>query len=647
MLLGLAAAAPAQPAQQPLTLLDVPFISQSEALCGGAAAAMVLRFWGERELSAESFSHLVDRSAAGIRTGALIAELRQRGWNAVAVAGSETAVAHELAQGRPVLALIEDRPGTLHYIVIVAAHERAVVFHDPARAPFRVMPRGEFVRRWAAAESWMAVVTPAAAPSAKPARGGSDPAHGPPCSRLIAHGVELAQSGELDGAERVLTSAVSCPGPDAFRELAGVRLLQRRWADVDALASAALAADASDVHAWRLLATSRFVQSDPAGALRAWNRAGEPRIDLIRVDGLVHTRHRVVERLFAVAPGSVLTERRFARSARRLAELPSAVSTRLEYVPVPSGLAELRAGVLERQILPTDRWSLTAIALGAAVRRQVDVPVGAVSGAGERVVMSWRYWERRPRYAVDLAVPAPWGGIVTVGASVERQPFTLPAIPAARRESGRIGFSDWLAGGLRWQLSAGVDRWSSSGLRPMAGASVRLVSSNGRVDAQGGVQAWGGTRGFAVTQGTVALKTSEGQSGTVLLAVGGVGQATGNAPPDLWFAGDTGHVRPLLLRAHPALEDGALRAGQLGRQAAHATVEARRWWAVPAGARVGGAVFADTARVSHRYDPGPRTDIDAGVGIRLGLPGVRGVVRLDLAKGLRDGATAFSVAYDP
>jgi hypothetical protein len=50
-------------AAAPVQILDVPYISQTEALCGGAAAAMVLRFWGERGLTAESFAHLVDESA--------------------------------------------------------------------------------------------------------------------------------------------------------------------------------------------------------------------------------------------------------------------------------------------------------------------------------------------------------------------------------------------------------------------------------------------------------------------------------------------------------------------------------------------------------------------------------------------------------
>ena len=116
-----AAPVPAQTATRaPLPIIDVPFLSQSELLCGGAAAAMVLRYWGERELSAEAFAHLVDRSAAGIRTDALVAELRRRGWNVLGVAGDEDAVRAELTQGRRVLMLIEDRPSVFHYVVTVA-----------------------------------------------------------------------------------------------------------------------------------------------------------------------------------------------------------------------------------------------------------------------------------------------------------------------------------------------------------------------------------------------------------------------------------------------------------------------------------------------------------------------------------------------
>ena len=51
------------------------------------------------------------------------------------------AIDAELQRGRPVLTLIEDRPARFHYVVVVATTPDAVVFHDPARAPLRVVGR--------------------------------------------------------------------------------------------------------------------------------------------------------------------------------------------------------------------------------------------------------------------------------------------------------------------------------------------------------------------------------------------------------------------------------------------------------------------------------------------------------------------------
>ncbi|MEP6917555.1 MAG: C39 family peptidase, partial [Acidobacteriota bacterium] len=59
---------PQASAQSPsgtLHLLNVPYLPQSEALCGGAAVAMVMRYWGQTGVYAETFAGLVDRTAGG------------------------------------------------------------------------------------------------------------------------------------------------------------------------------------------------------------------------------------------------------------------------------------------------------------------------------------------------------------------------------------------------------------------------------------------------------------------------------------------------------------------------------------------------------------------------------------------------------
>ena len=632
---------------RPLAILDVPFISQSEALCGGAAAAMVMRYWGARGLDAESFSHLIDRSAAGIRTTALIDEIRRRGWTATAVAGSNEAIARELSDGRPILTLIEDRPGTFHYIVIIGATPRAVVYHDPARTAFRTMSRDEFDRRWSAADRWMAVVVPAAAAVESPRTTSSVDVADTPCDALIADGVRLAQSNDLDGAERRLTPALSCGGSAALRELAGVRLLQRRWGEVTDLASAAVAEDPSDAHAWRLLATSRFVQDDGAGALDAWNHVGEPRVDLIRVDGLVRTRQRIVEELLPVSRNDVLTRRHFVRARRQLRELPSAASAELTFVPVPSGLVELRATVAERGLVPSDRWSLAGIGLVAALRREVEISSGALTGGGERITVGWRFWPGRPRVSAAFASPAPWGGLWGVDAFTERQPFTDAVLPMSRRRGAHLSMSEWIAPWARASIRGGVERWDGVDTFGMFGAGVRALSMGERFDGRVDVAGWKASSSFGTLDMGATLRSKVDRRGQVFVGRAGLGAATVDAPADIWFAGDNGRARNVLLRAHPLMTDGQMRVDQIGRQIVYASGETQRWWEAKARVRFGAAAFVDVARVDERASSRARTDVDVGVGARLAVPGISGVVRVDVAKGLRDGATALSFVYDP
>jgi hypothetical protein len=640
-------ATPSEAAQsgQPLSILDVPFISQSEALCGGAAAAMVMRYWGARGLDAESFAHLVDRSASGIRTGALVGDLRMRGWTALALEGSGDTLSRELAAGRPLLTLIEDRPGTFHYVVLIGLTSRAVVYHDPARSPFRTMSRDEFDRRWTAASRWTAVVLPPASGAESPPPSASSLPSTASCEGLIDGGVRSAQANDLEGAERQLTSALSCGGSAALRELAGVRLLQRRWQEVSDLATAAVTEDPDDDHAWRLLATSRFIQDDRDGALDAWNRVNEPRVDLIRVDGLERTRQRVVEDLIRVERGVILTPGRLTHARRHLRELPAASSADLSFVPAPSGVVELRAAVAERSLFPDDRWTLTALGAVAAIKREVEVSTGALTGGGERITLAWRFWPGRPRVAGAIAAPAPWGGIWGVDAFTERQRFTAVLQPSERR-GGHVVISDWAAHWARTAFRAGVEQWKGVDTFGTAGAGLRFVTPGDRIDSRVDLVGWKGARSFGTVDIGSIFRSTAARRGVVLIGRAGMAAASSYTPADLWFAGDTGRARGIPLRAHPVVTDGELRVEQIGRSIWYTSGEAQRWWSWPR-VRVGGAMFVDTARTDRRVPAGARTDVDLGMGARFAVPAVSGLLRIDVAKGLRDGATAVSLVYEP
>jgi hypothetical protein len=631
-----------------LSLLDVPYISQSEALCGGAAAAMVLRYWGASGVAAEDFAPLVDRSKAGIETTALARAIRDRGYDVRPASGTVELVQGELARGRPVIALIEDRPDAFHYVVVVGWHERAVVLHDPARTPYVLMRPAEFERRWAAADRWMLAVVPgewpATADSVPPVRVPEDGA-GSSCSALVAEGVRLAEQKDLTSAERVLTNAAyQCSGAAPLRELAGVRLLQRRWPEVGDLAGRAVEIDPADAHAWRLLATARYIGGDHRGALDAWNRVGEPAVDLVTVLGLQRTTHRSVERFLGIRSGRVLTRDRSDRATRRLDELPAAAMTRLEYLPRAAGTAEVRAHVVERNVVPRGMLTWVGIGLRAAASREISAAAASLARGGERLEGSWRFWPHRPAASIGLHVPGR-PGVFSLELLWEHQPFTDTAVADARRLATQARLADWASGDVRWEGRGGYARWEEQGSFGMLGGSTRFERGRLRVGAS--VDVWLGASRFVLGSAQAGWRSSRDRQGFVLDLEGSLETIQREAPLDLWRAGDTGHARPTLLRAHPVLQEGRLRVDRLGRHLAQGTAETQHWWR-PAGAiALGAAAFVDVARTSGRLAAGSLTDADVGGGIRLALPGRTGLFRVDIAHGLRDGRNALSVSWTP
>jgi len=641
---SLALSAPPEPRR--LSLLDVPFISQSEALCGGAAAAMVLRYWGESGVAAEDFAHLVDRASGGIRTVDLEAALRARG-SAIAAAGTAALARTELTAGRPVIALIEDRPGVFHYVVLVGWHESVVVVHDPARTPFVVLAPGEFLRRWCPSGSWMLAFAPGASGDrAKTADAPPSASEGDRCGALVGEGVRFAQNNDLASAERRLAEAVyECPGAAALRELAGVRLLQRRWPEVRVLAQEAVARDARDEHAWRLLATARYIDGDPGLALDAWNAAGEPVLDLVSVGGLHRTTHRSVERALGLETGRVLTRGSLDRGRRRLADLPAAFATRVDYVALGGGRAEVRAHVAERPVIPQGWLPWAVLGARAAAMREVVLPLNSLAHSGERLEASWRFWPHRPAIAVSLALAPTRIGALTLDTFAETQPFTDEMRPPAERLGARAELADWATGAVRWHVRGGYERWRDAGGFGLGGGGMTLALDRLVVDAR--VTAWAGASSF-LTGGVGGRWLSSGAPrGVVWTLRGDFERATASTPLDLWVAGDTGHARPTLLRAHPLVDEGRLRVERLGRQLTSASAEVQRWWRGPGPLALGAALFVDAAHTARRVGGSHRTDTDAGIGVRLAMPGDGGRLRLDLARGLSDGKYALSIAWAP
>jgi hypothetical protein len=199
---------------------------------------------------------------------------------------------------------------------------------------------------------------------------------------------------------------------------------------------------------------------------------------------------------------------------------------------------------------------------------------------------------------------------------------------------------------LRWQLGGGVDRWNEHRVFKTVAAALRVASPDERLDARAQLRTWlGGGTGLRQAEVRVLARSSPRLARMVVTATGGVAAVNASAPADLWFAGDTGRARPLLLRAHPVLTGGErFRTERMGRVFVHESTEVQRWWrAGPF--RTGIATFVDTGLTARRLSGGPITDVDVGVGLRGAYPGHAGALRLDFARGVRDGHFAISAVY--
>jgi hypothetical protein len=677
LLAGAAATGAAAGEQTRGALLDVPYLAQPARLCGGAALAMVMRYWGESRVFADDFSALVEEDRGGIPAGTLARAVTARGWHAVDLALDEESgllrVRDEVDRRRPVIALIEAGTAQYHFVVIVGVTDEFVVLHDPARAPFQVVPHAQFDAAWSRAERWMLVILPPG-PGASPGPGGAqtaspdvatastevaaETATPPPCGALVSHSVGLARSRQLVEAERGLTAATSlCPSEAAgWRELAGLRFLERRYAESRRLADLAASIAPEDAHAWQLLATSRYLTGDFVGALEAWNRVGEPRTDVLSIEGVRRTPHAVILEQVSLPPRALLTARSFVRAARRLDEVPVAGETALRYEPTTDGWAGIEASIDERRTLPDNWMQWGAEGVETLLQREVTVNVPGHLGAGENVRARYRWAANRPRVLMDFAAPAPnpLPGIVTAELWWERQAYASvePGASPIREERIRTGghVADWATDWLRWQAGVAIDRFDGARHVALGGQIVtRLVDDHVAVALN--LERWTATAGrpaFATGGLAGAWRWSKAPAAPNWRAFGGAALASDAAPLALWPAASTTLTRRALLRAHPVRDGGVINGEVFGRRITFVTIEHERpVWSGDFG-QASVVVFMDAARAWQRREPGASPwHTDLGAGVRFGEPGSAGVVRLDVAIGLRDRQTAISAGYVP
>jgi hypothetical protein len=144
---------------QAAATIDVPFVPQTDALCGGASVAMVLRYWGDLHADAEQFAALVEHRSggvSGIADTVLANAVRARGWRTETVnrsAASRNPAGRQPTGCRP--ALRSRRPLPLRRVVVGGRPMASSSTILPGTS--RVIRASEFARRWNASGRWSLV----------------------------------------------------------------------------------------------------------------------------------------------------------------------------------------------------------------------------------------------------------------------------------------------------------------------------------------------------------------------------------------------------------------------------------------------------------------------------------------------------------
>jgi hypothetical protein len=391
---------------------------------------------------------------------------------------------------------------------------------------------------------------------------------------------------------------------------------------------------------------------EPEGALDAWNRAEQPRVRCINVEGLVRTPRVTVIEYLGPSRAALLTPGRFARIERRLSELAIASGPRLRFDPVTGGVATLTPIVPERDVIPQGIQGWGVVGVRALFLQEIQVNVISPMGRGEVWTPSYRWSRNRPRTRLRYEAPAPGRlpGMVRGEVFLENQTYQYAPLGAdifrQPRQRINVGLSDWMTSWLRWEGSTAFDRIDSRSFLALEGSlNARAFGDRFAVILSGGQ--WSSSVDGASFSGGELVATARSTARPevpVLTMLVGAAYASDSAPLAVWPGLSSGEGRNSLLRAHPLRTNSVIVGDVFGRELVFGTLE----FEYPVQTRfapIGVAAFVDAGRAGRRLVPGESPfHVDIGTGIRFNTSGT-GKVRLDIGYGLRDNDVELSAGY--
>jgi hypothetical protein len=229
---------------------------------------------------------------------------------------------------------------------------------------------------------------------------------------------------------------------------------------------------------------------------------------------------------------------------------------------------------------------------------------------------------------------------------------TQPSRMVETRSHGALTTTDWLTSHVRYSVTAGLDAWSGERKAGSIGGALEQVVFDDRLRMSVDATRWipmGGGSAFASAGAHALARSSPDIRDWVLRGTIGFERVGDAAPLTLWPGAGEGLVGPALLRAHPLLSDGVVDvtgSSAFGRTLAFGSAEVQRWLEPLPLVRLGIAGFTDVARASRQMSVGATpVQVDAGFGLRIKIPGTPGVLRADVARGIRDGANALTIGW--
>ena len=673
-------------------VIDVPFVGQTELMCGAAAVVMSFRYWGDAGISPEAFADLVREDEGGIRTGDLLRRTRDLGWEAAAFVGDVAALRTHLSRGRPLVALIEVGGGRFHFVTVVGLIGDRVVYHDPAVSPYGWLEIDAFDRAWAASGRWTMLVLPESGRTGGPQatarigvtpeepptiqrsdpmtsaadrsggapdlRADASPGVDPACDVSLRRAAESARAENWRAAEmHVLEATDRCPDhPRAMRERAGLRLRQGRVDEAVRDGRRAAALDPDDALTREILAAALFVSGDESAALDEWHRLGQSTLSAVELGSTTRTRQGSIVEMSGLEPGEPLIGESLASARRRVASIPAASDSRIDVRPEADGRVAVEIGVAERPAHPFSTIEMLRAGAGAVVDGELRLEAASFLGKGELATLRWGWQSARRSIGVGLDIPGRlFGeGVWSLRGDLAREtygPFGGTAMSSLEdRRRAALGFSSWSLPTVRWSATVALDRWDAGPLYGSFGLAGRFESLSESLTAYIALQGWASARpgpAFARGDAGAAWRSRPDRRGAVLHVRGGLTGVTEASPRSIWPGAGTGIGRPVLARAHPLLEGGVVTGPLFGRGLVHGGAETIVWGVRAGPLDLAPAVFFDAAHSTGRVagpTPAGAFETDAGVGLRVGLPG-GGTLRTDVAIGLRDGATAWSISF--